>query len=210
MPPERKLAEQLGVSRGTLRAALGRLETRGLVRVVQGSGYTVYDYREEGGLDLVPGLFEAFDDPGRRWAIARDLLAIRRRLAAEVLDRLASVDGSIDTREVEMAIEAFDAAIPRGHTQELARLDRQVLKSVVAITGSSVLQLCLNPIGQVLSRCDGLRDAIYRDAEASTAAYGLLVGWLRASPRAEPGAILAALEARDEATLGCLAERWSA
>ena len=41
LPPERELAVELGVNRLTLRAALGELRAAGLVRVKQGSGYTV-------------------------------------------------------------------------------------------------------------------------------------------------------------------------
>jgi len=43
LPPERELAEQLGVNRGSLRQALARLEQLGLTRSEQGRGTAVLD-----------------------------------------------------------------------------------------------------------------------------------------------------------------------
>jgi GntR family transcriptional regulator len=43
LPPEQELADQLGISRGTLRTALGRLEARGEIVRRQGSGTFVGD-----------------------------------------------------------------------------------------------------------------------------------------------------------------------
>ena len=43
LPPERRLAEELGVSRPTLRGALATLDAEGLVRSRQGSGVVALD-----------------------------------------------------------------------------------------------------------------------------------------------------------------------
>lgn len=53
LPPERQLAEALGVSRLTLRAALARLEAEGLVRARQGEGVRVLAPFEHGGVGLL-------------------------------------------------------------------------------------------------------------------------------------------------------------
>ena len=53
LPPERKLAEDFGVGRVTVRSALTRLAAANLLSVRQGSGYVVQDYRRQGGPDLL-------------------------------------------------------------------------------------------------------------------------------------------------------------
>jgi GntR family transcriptional repressor for pyruvate dehydrogenase complex len=53
LPPERRLAEILEVDRTSLRVALKILARMNLVESVQGSGVTVLDMREHGGLDVL-------------------------------------------------------------------------------------------------------------------------------------------------------------
>jgi GntR family transcriptional repressor for pyruvate dehydrogenase complex len=53
LPPERRLAEILEVDRTSLRVALKILARMNLVESLQGSGVTVLDMREHGGLDVL-------------------------------------------------------------------------------------------------------------------------------------------------------------
>lgn len=57
LPPDRDLAAQLGVDRTSLRMAMQQLSRMGLIRAVRGSGVTVLDYREHGGLDFLAAVF---------------------------------------------------------------------------------------------------------------------------------------------------------
>src|SRR5688572_5887834 len=56
LPPERELAEQLGVNRGSLREAIKSLEIIGLVRTRQGDGTRVTDFMRTAGIELVSHL----------------------------------------------------------------------------------------------------------------------------------------------------------
>jgi len=56
LPPERELARDTGVTRGVIREAVKRLQQAGLLASQQGSGHRVLDYRQHGGLDLMPWL----------------------------------------------------------------------------------------------------------------------------------------------------------
>lgn len=53
LPAERKLVETFGVNRHVVREALKRLEQLGLIRISQGGGTKVLDYRKSAGLDVL-------------------------------------------------------------------------------------------------------------------------------------------------------------
>ncbi|MGZ3452694.1 MAG: FadR/GntR family transcriptional regulator [Polyangiales bacterium] len=206
LPPERVLAEQLGVNRLTLRSALGQLAASNLLSVRQGSGYVVRAWRREGGPDLLSGLADLAKSPGEELAIARDLLAVRRALAQAVLERLAGGIGEAHRASITLAVEAYAARAEAGVTpEEAAELDLEVLAAILEATASPVFQLCLNPIATVLGSMPNLRAAMFEDARGGVAAYRVLCAWL-ASP--EPTAlplVAAELARRDEITLERLA-----
>ena len=62
LPPERELAETLGVTRPTLREALQRLSRDGWIKIKHGRPTVVVDYKNDGGLGVLKSLmnFEEF------------------------------------------------------------------------------------------------------------------------------------------------------
>src|SRR2546430_17659508 len=52
LPPERRLAEELGVNRASLREAIKSLEQMGLVKTRQGDGTRVLDFMQTAGVEL--------------------------------------------------------------------------------------------------------------------------------------------------------------
>lgn len=56
LPPERELAEQIGVTRPTLREVLQRLAREGWVEIHHGRPTRVRDYWKEGSLSMLPAL----------------------------------------------------------------------------------------------------------------------------------------------------------
>ena len=77
MPTERLLAEQLGVSRPSVREALIALEVEGLVEVRVGSGiYVVNSQRPRGTLAVAPDTFGPFEIMQARLAIEAELAAM--------------------------------------------------------------------------------------------------------------------------------------
>ena len=202
LPPERELADQMGVSRLTLRSALTRVTASGLLSVRQGSGYVVQDVRQSGGPDLLPEIVAlATDGPDRRQVIG-DLLAMRRQVARVILERLAEPAERKDISGVLEAIEGFAAHVEAGDsTKSIARADHEVITAMVDATGSTVYALCINPILSVVIDVEPLRDAMYRKPADILAAYRIMQYWLLDPDPAFIGRLMTELVRRDEATV---------
>ncbi len=209
LPSERTLSEQLGLNRVTVRSAMTHLVAGGLLEARVGSGYWVKDFRRFGGLDLLPVLVE-FEDPV---PLARDLLAIRRQLAAMVLEQVRAVADEAGSEfekadrlyYLEDAIAHLATLVDEGATRaELADADLEVIARLVEITGSRALQLCFNPLARVVHDFPALRDALYAEPSKNLVAYKALLRWIQGATDADPAALLKAMAARDRATVTAL------
>lgn len=208
LPPERALAERLEVNRTTLRAALGRLANAGLLRVRQGSGYLVQDYRRHGSLELLADLAELQIENGERpVALVADVLELRRRLAEMALERIAHREGELDLSRLVEAIERLEGLAGEGaDTEVLADADLACTAAILALTGSEAMELLLNPISTVIQRLPMLRDIIYRTPASNVAGYRGLLAWLGARPPGALPLLIAQLRERDAASVALLAD----
>lgn len=208
LPAERELAERFRVNRATVRSALARLESLKLVTIHHGSGCVVQDVRSKGGLELVVALATESREGADLAEIAEDLLALRRAIAKEVLQRLAKAPSPPDVRPIAAAIEAFDRlARADAGILELAAADLAVFRAIVQATGSVVFLLCLNPIADVLHGIPGLVEATYAEPWQNVVSYRLLLAWLAVrNPEMLPS-IEQALEAHDRAIVKALAKK---
>lgn len=206
LPPERALAERLEVNRTTLRAALGRLANAGLLRVRQGSGYVVQDYRRHGSLELLADLAELRVERGERpVALISDVLELRRRLAEMALDRIAGREGELDVTPLVAAIDRLEVLADEGaHTEDIAEADLACTAAILGLTGSEAMELLLNPISTVIQRLPLLRETIYRAPHTNVAGYRGLLAWLEARPPQALPLVLAQLRERDEASVALL------
>lgn len=205
LPPERELAERLGVTRLTVRTALARLGAEHLLSVRQGSGYTVRDYLRSGGLDLVGSLASLASTPGAQVAIVRDLLLVRRQLARAMVERLLEVADAASLAAIEAAIDRFAAVVAaQPSTEELARADLDVVAALARATRSAVLQLCFNPVAALTVQLPDLQQAMYRAPQGNVEAYRALVAVIGARSTAGVELMIEQLRERDEATLAAL------
>lgn len=208
LPAERALAEVFGVNRVTVRSALAQLATAGLLRVRQGSGYVVLDFRRQGGPDLLPGLAELSEAAGDFPKLAADLLLVRRHLAGAVIERLATCDDIAARRAIRAAIDAFAAVVADDaeDSDAIAVADMVVLSALLDATGSAVLGLCFNPVLAVVTGLPRLRAAIYADPASNVAGWRLLADWLDGPDAELPSNLATLLAARDELTFARLLE----
>lgn len=135
LAPERELAEIYGVARGTIREALNRLASEGLVQIRPGSGTYVADKRESPASDVI--------------ANARPLELIDARFALEPhLCRLAVLHArasDLDLMEDQLALMENSLGDP----VSFSRADKTFHSLLAESTGNSLLIWIASQIASV-------------------------------------------------------------
>lgn len=117
LPPERELAEQLDVSRPSLREALQKLETRGLIEIRQGGRTFVKDALGPTITDPLAQLIHAHPELGG------DLVEFRKALEG-VAAHLAAMRATEEDREILAArFQAMEEAHAHGDPAQEAEAD---------------------------------------------------------------------------------------
>src|SRR5438876_8272906 len=110
LPPERKLAEELGVNRASLREAIKSLEHMGLVKTRQGDGTRVLDFMQTAGVELVSHLIPVDGQPNLD--VLADVLEFRRFFGREVARQAAHKASDEDLKRLEeLCDKAGDPAV---------------------------------------------------------------------------------------------------
>ncbi|WP_320668840.1 FadR/GntR family transcriptional regulator [Patulibacter defluvii] len=168
LPGQRALAESFGVNLASLRTAITRLESLGLVSVRHGEGTVVRDWREAGIEVLVHA---AVRPEGPDPELLLGLLEARRLLLTEAA-RLAAERGG---EAAIMRVVELGAAVPReADDREAQRLDFAFWSAVVEASGNLVLVLILNTIRQLYLARGELFLGIVADRVAQEPAYAAL------------------------------------
>lgn len=194
LPPERELAETLGINRQTLRSAIGRLEGEGLLLPRQGSGITVLDWRRSGGIGLLPHLLDA-----GRMDLLGPFLAVRRAVAAEALATACrtATDAEIDALQVfaeQLSVESDASALADGNLE----FSRRVLR----LAGNLPAELLFNTVASLYETRDDLRSVLLSEPDAVRASFPAIVALLRArDPERARAVVQQVLAAIDQATL---------
>lgn len=113
LPPERELAEEMGISRGVLNYAIQDLESKGFVRIVARHGVFINDYRKESTPQMLLSLIEHSGET-IDYGLFGDLLDTRLLLERECT-RLAVA--RIDAKELETLGTCLDE-MARSRTPE--------------------------------------------------------------------------------------------
>ena len=142
LPPERKLAEELGVNRASLREAIKSLEHMGLVKTRQGDGTRVLDFMQTAGVELVSHLIPGDGMPNLD--VLTDVLDFRRWFGREVARQAADRATPDDVKKLEgLADQASD---PQLDLNELLKLDFEFYVAMTHVGKNRVMQLLINTI----------------------------------------------------------------
>jgi GntR family transcriptional repressor for pyruvate dehydrogenase complex len=179
LPPERTLCQQLGVSRLTLRAALTRLESEGLVHPVQGSGTHVLDFREFGGIDLVgPMLAAAVGEGEARPDLLAEVLELRRSLALDAMELATARATEADFAALAAQIEQINEA--KGDPDTLMHEDMRFARLLLRAAHNLPLELLYNTVARTLAQQEGgVILFMAPDPHATSTAYARLLTLLQ-------------------------------
>ncbi len=141
LPPERELAEMLGVTRPTLRETLQRLSRDGWIEIHHGRSTRVKDYWQEGNLLILTAIAQHQNMAPKNFV--ENLLQVRV-LMAPTYTRMA-MQNSLN--EVIHLLESMQdiADTP----EEFARRDLDLHKQLTVLSRNPVFTLILNGFGDL-------------------------------------------------------------
>jgi GntR family transcriptional repressor for pyruvate dehydrogenase complex len=144
LPGERQLAKLLKVSRASVREALGKLETVGLVECRHGLGTFVKDpSREILQAALMPYILTDQET-------VRKLFQIRQLIEVEAAGLAAQCAGSGQIAEMARWVEAVESHISRGNTNGIVMADAELHRQIIIATGNDILVDLLDSIADLL------------------------------------------------------------
>lgn len=141
LPPERELAESLGVTRPTLREALQRLSRDGWIEIHHGRATRVKDYWHEGNLLILTAIAQHRDKVPQDFVA--NLLQIRL-LIAPTYARMA-MQNSLN--EVIHLLESLQDV--EDTAEEFTRRDLDLHRQLTILSGNPVFTLILNGFGNI-------------------------------------------------------------
>ena len=148
LPPERDLAQQLGVSRNVLREALRSLEMAGVLRLKKG---------------VKGGAFVREGDTSRMNVVMRDMLSLgtisvrelseARVHVLELAVRLACANArQVHFDALEANIQRTDIATREGRLLDRVECSRDFYKQLAAATGNKVIAMIMDSVTEIHMR----------------------------------------------------------
>jgi len=143
LPAERTLAEVFGVNRHVVREGLKRLEQIGLVKISQGGGTLVLDFKRHAGLDLLALMAEHARGGKDVASVWLAVLEMRAAIGADVA-RLCALRAS---RSVKRDLTDIADRMPKAtSSQQLFRLEVQFWERAVEGADNLAYQLAFNSL----------------------------------------------------------------
>jgi GntR family transcriptional regulator, transcriptional repressor for pyruvate dehydrogenase complex len=142
LPPERKLAERLGVSRPVLHEALVDLAGKGLVRIRPRHGVQVSDFRNTGSVAMLSALL-AYHNGELDASFLASLMEMRMLMETETARQAAGAVTEMQIAEFENLLRQ-EKTIDRQNVTALAALDFAFHLLVANTSGNLLYPLIMN------------------------------------------------------------------
>jgi len=133
LPAERDLAEQLAVSRPSLRTAISDLQDSGLLVSRAGAGIFVADVLGNAFSPALVRLFESHDEA------VFDYIRFRRDLEGLAAERAAKYASDTDLRVIQTLYDKMGSAHCKSNSQDEARLDAEFHLSIIEASHNVVM-----------------------------------------------------------------------
>lgn len=172
LPPEAALAEQLGLSRSSLREAVRALSMVRILDVRQGDGTYVSDLSAESLVEALSFIVEFHQD-----ASVLDLLEVRR-----ILEPAGCARAALAATDEQLAAigESLERATPESSLDELVTADIEFHRAIASASGNAVLGSLIESLSGPTQRARIWRGitqdgALARTLEEHRAIYRALV-----------------------------------
>ncbi|MEL6608560.1 MAG: FCD domain-containing protein [Pseudomonadota bacterium] len=133
LPSERDLADRLGVSRPSLREAIGQLQETGLLASKAGAGLYVADVL---GAAFSPALIRLFST--HEEAIF-DYIAFRRDMEGLAAERAATMASDTDLAVIDTIFQKMNTPSARRTPEDEARLDAEFHLSIIEASHNTIM-----------------------------------------------------------------------
>lgn len=141
LPPERDLANKLGVGRPTLREVIQRLERDGWVTVRKGQHTLVNDFWREGNLNTLVNIVQSLEEVPEDFII--NLLEVRAVLAP------AYVKDAVQCCPAKVVATLTDIDELRDTAEVFALFDWELQRKFVNLAKNPIYRLILNSFGAI-------------------------------------------------------------
>ena len=153
LPPERELAQQMGVSRPVIHEGLLELGAKGFISIRPRHGWIVNNFTEEGALPLLSSLYR-FSTPQSAARIDADLEEVRRIVLVKSLEQYFASD-TAQKQTNSLLIEKLNKireeehkklspALTPAEIRRLTELDFLFYRTIIEAGGNTIFLLLFN------------------------------------------------------------------
>ncbi len=133
LPSERELSERMGVSRPSLREALGDLQERGLLASKAGAGVFVADVLGSAFAPALVKLFASHDEA------VFDYISFRRDMEGLAAERAAKLGSDMDLKVIDAIFRKMETAHSKRNPSEEAHIDADFHLAIIEASHNIIM-----------------------------------------------------------------------